>query len=211
MKKQLKGIIIAMAVLGAVSLTACTPKETMAWTANIKNGNFSISYSFVYNSYSGMQRTMTVKDDAEFLEYLTSLDSYVGTMQAADSEQEAYMFTSEGLKYYIISWGDGYKMSACWCSAYIDSQNSVYCAYPPVSDYAALLFEGETTIEVTQNWEYFYNFYSGYSESGAVVDNVAQTVELDAYLVDETEPCGKIILKYENSVIYFSYEISGES
>ncbi len=203
MKKKFAGAILAAAVLGAVSLTACTPKAETAWTRNIKNGNFSIEYSFVSNSYDGTRRFISVKDDADFVEYITSLDSYGGTMQAEDSEQEAYMFTSEGLKYYITSWGDGYKMSACWCSAAIDSQSSVYCAYPPVSAYSASLNGDEIT--VTQSWEYFYNFYSGYSEAGAVVDNAAQTVELDAYYMSETESCGKITLKYENYIISYSY------
>lgn len=203
MKKKLTGLIISAAVFGAGCMAACSPKAETAWTSNIKNGNFSIEYSFVSNSYDGTHRSISVKDDADFVEYITSLDSYGGTMQTADSEQEAYMFTSEGLKYYIISWGDHYRMSACWCSASIDGQGSVYCAYPPVSAYSASLNGDETT--VTQNWEYFCNFYSGYSVAGAVVDNAAQTVELDVYKKTETEPCGKITLKYENYIISYSY------
>lgn len=208
MNKKIK--IALCSALTAVSCFTfgCTPKATSAWVED-GEAHFNISYSFVTNVFDGSTRNLTVKDMQAFEEYLISVEGYSGKRQLADSEVEAFMYYIDGSRFYIANINDDkYHMSACKYTLYVDSDmNAVKFIYPPVSGDSSLYYKGETTMQVIQNWDYFDNFYSIYDD--AVIDGAAQTITVSGSYEDET--AAKVTLKYENSIIYFSYAIDGES
>ncbi len=206
MKRKIIALCSAVAALSCFAF-GCTPKATSAWVED-GEAHFNITYSFVTNVFDGSTRNLTVKDTEAFEEYLISVEGYSGKRQLADSEAEAFIYYTGGARFYIVNINDKYHMSACKYTLYVDSDmNAVKFIYPPVSEDYSLYYNGETTMQVIQNWDYFNNFYSIYED--AVIDSAAQTVTINGSYEDET--AAKVTLKYENYVIAFSYEIDGES
>ncbi len=209
MKKKIIGLCIA-AVLGAASFAACTPSAESAWVADYQGANFNISYTFVKNIYDGSTRTVTVKDSTAFEEYLTTVEGYCGGMQKVDSTDEVFVYTADGSKFYIENIGEGqYFMSACLYTLYFDksddgSTESISFVFPPVTYTPGYYNYGETYVQVIQNWDYFYNFYSDYQS--AVIDSAEQTITVSGGNKAEGKQTAEVTLKYENYVVYFSFE-----
>lgn len=193
---------IASLLLAAGVLAGCTPKATSIWCPGLgENSGFSFDYVVIDSVFDGWTRIFSVKNTEYFEEFLTRLDDYAGTIQKADSSDSAFIFLSNGQKFYCAATGDGYVLSPCALCVY---QNGAKydLPFPPATD--NYIQGDDTSIEIVQPWDYFVAFYQEYSN--VTIIGESKQIITDLYSADEI--VGKAILTYTDGEM--TYELNTE-
>ena len=197
--------LITMSVFGI--LCGCTPKATSVWCSGLgENSVFSFDYAVIDSAFDGWTRTFSVKNTEDFEAFLIGLDDYVGTIQKADSSDSAFIFSSNGQKYYCAASDDGYKLSACAFIVY-EGETAYYFPFPPAALSYKLSYKesNDILIGTIQPWDYFVAFYQGYSDVTITRDDMQ--IITDLYF-GSGDIAGKVVLTYVDGNI--RYELNME-
>lgn len=176
-----KVLLPAISLLLAAGIFAgCSPKIVSLWCYGLgEDSNFSIEYAATNSSYDGLNCTFTVRDEEDFIDYLHTVDDFVGTYPLADGEGAAYLFISGGNGYYCTRADSGekrYRLAPCCVMLHDgDGDRDIIFAYPPVGE--PHIYAG--TIATIRDWQYFADFYSQFS--GVQVDEATQTISMSYY------------------------------